>query len=81
MNRPEMAKQIEEHLPGLAKMNENKWKSGEALRHKFVSDYSISKVCWLTVDNYVIGNGSKDTFCYCIERETDCLGLRITIDC
>src|SRR5581483_315960 len=74
MNRPEMAKQIEKLLPTLAKMNKDRLKIGEALRSKFVSDYSISRIRTLTIDNYVIGNGSKDTFCYRIERETDSLG-------
>lgn len=46
----------------------------EERRRKFVEDYTIECLKDLTLDEYVIGTGSKSTFCYRIERELRELG-------
>lgn len=46
----------------------------EELRKKFVSDYNINKLMDMTKEEYVVGLGRKDTFCYRIETELQNLG-------
>lgn len=75
MNRLEMAEQIAQRVPLLAKRNKEERKSAEKLRIGFVADYPISRICALTLDEYVIGKGSDSrSFCYRLEREMDSLG-------
>ncbi len=75
MNRLEMAEQVAQRVPLLAKRDKEEWKSVEKLRIGFVADYPISRICVLTLDEYVIGKGSDSrSFCYRLEREMDSLG-------
>jgi len=75
MNRIEMAKHISERVPILALRDESKWKEAERLRRQFVTDYPVTKIGRLSLDEYVIGKGSASrSFCYRLERETDILG-------
>lgn len=46
----------------------------EEKREKFVQDYSIDKIQELSIDEYVIGTGSNDGFCYRLENELEGLG-------
>lgn len=75
MNRVEMAKLISERVPILKKRDEFELKEAERLRKQFVSDYPVSKIDRLTLDEYVIGKGNINrSFCYRLERELDSLG-------
>lgn len=75
MNRLEMKTQVSERVPLLAKRDEAEWKEAEKLRKQFVTDYSLSKINRLTLDQYVIGKGSANlSFCYRLERDLDILG-------
>lgn len=75
MNRIEMATYISERVPILEKRDEAKWKEVERLRKHFVTDYPITKIGHLSLDEYVIGKGSTNqSFCYRLERELDSLG-------
>lgn len=49
----------------------------EAGRSKFVNDYNYEALKTLKIDNYAMGGGRKNNFCYCLEREQDGMG-RIT---
>jgi hypothetical protein len=70
-----MGKNVSEHVPFLAKRDEAKWKEAERLSKQFLTDYPVSKINRLTLDQYVIGKGSENrSFCYRIERELDSLG-------
>lgn len=46
----------------------------EALRQKFVSDFTMNKLMKMTKEEYVVGLGRKDSFCYRIETELQDLG-------
>ena len=46
----------------------------EKLRLKFTNDYKIKQIIDLKLEEYVVGMGKKDTFCYRIETELDELG-------
>lgn len=46
----------------------------EELRKKFVSDYNMNKLMNMTKEEYVVGLGRKDSFCYRIETELQDLG-------
>lgn len=75
MNRVEMANLISERVPLLKKRAEFELKEAERLRKQFVTDYPISKIGRLTLDEYVIGKGNINrSFCYRLERELDSLG-------
>lgn len=49
----------------------------EESRSKFVNDYNFEALKTLKIDNYAMGGGRKDNFCYRLEREQDGMG-RIT---
>ena len=53
-------------------IKENNKVCSELLK-KFNKKYNIDSISTLTLDDYVLGKG-KDTFCYFIEYESDCLG-------
>ena len=75
MNRLVIKKEISERVPILAQRDKNDWKEAERLRKKFVSDYPITKISKLSLDEYVIGKGSDNkSFCYRLERGLDSLG-------
>lgn len=75
MNRLDMAEEIARRVPMLAQRDAIEWKSMEAARSKFVSDYPVSRISKLSLDEYVIGRGSSNkSFCYRLERELDTLG-------
>ncbi|MDA3885434.1 MAG: DUF3883 domain-containing protein [Candidatus Delongbacteria bacterium] len=44
------------------------------LRNKFVKKFSTSKILNLSLDEYVVGKGSKDSFCYWVENKLNELG-------
>ncbi len=46
----------------------------EVLRKQFVSDYKIQRIMHMTKEEYVVGLGTKDTFCYRLETEFQDLG-------
>lgn len=46
----------------------------ESLRAKFVSDFTMNKLMNMTKEEYVVGLGSKDSFCYRLETELQDLG-------
>ena len=46
----------------------------ELLREKFVSDFTMNKLMNMTKEEYVVGLGSKDSFCYRLETELEDLG-------
>lgn len=46
----------------------------ETLRAKFVNDFKMQKIINMNKEEYVVGLGSKDTFCYRIETELQELG-------
>lgn len=75
MNRLEMADKIKTRLPELVNLYEQDCKRGEKLRRTFVTDYPVSRIPRLTLDEYVIGRGADNrSFCYRLERELDSLG-------
>ncbi|MGO9585560.1 MAG: DUF3883 domain-containing protein [Limisphaerales bacterium] len=49
-------------------------KKMEKLRRKFVKLFPRSRIPHLTLDQFVQGKGSKDSFCYWVERRTSALG-------
>lgn len=53
---------------------ENKEKSLEKLRRKFVNDFPIQRIKDMTMDEYVVGLKRHDTFCYRLENELKSLG-------
>ena len=76
MNRLEMAEEIAKWVPTLAEDYKDEWKRLEQLRARFVADYPPADIPALTLDDYVIGKGKGNkSFCYCIEREMDNLGM------
>lgn len=46
----------------------------ELLREKFVNDYTMNKLMNMTKEEYVVGFGSKESFCYRLETELQGLG-------
>lgn len=44
------------------------------LQNMFVSDFSVERIRRLKIDEYVIGKGSKTSFCYRLERQLGALG-------
>ncbi len=51
------------------------WKHLERLRQQFATDYAVSRILRLTLDEYVIGKGGDNrSFCYRVERELDGIG-------
>ena len=75
MNRLDMAEEITERVPSLSEYYKEDWKAAERVRKEFVSDYPLSKIRSLSLDEYVIGKGSDNrSFCYRLEREMDILG-------
>lgn len=46
----------------------------EALRKQFVDRYPPERISKLTLDEYVQGKGSKESFSYWLERKTADLG-------
>ena len=52
----------------------DKEKKLELLRKKFVDDFYINKLKNMTKEEYVVGLGRKDSFCYRIESELQDLG-------
>jgi len=54
----------------LLKINEKyKFDEFEKLQSKFVNDFRIKNIEKLSLDEYIIGKGNKNSFCYRIERE------------
>jgi uncharacterized protein DUF3883 len=75
MNRLEMARLIDEHVPVLVQRDAAEWKHLERLRQQFATDYAVSRIPRLTLDEYVIGKGRDNrSFCYRVERELDRMG-------
>jgi len=75
MNILNMREEIRRRVTILAQSSEEEWIHGESLRKSFVSDYPISRIPALKLDEYVIGKGANNrSFCYRIEREMDELG-------
>lgn len=46
----------------------------EEIRKRFVADYNMNKLMNMTKEEYVVGLGRKDSFCYRIETELQELG-------
>lgn len=46
----------------------------EAIRQKFVNDYNMHTLMNMKKEEYVVGLGKKNTFCYQIENELRGLG-------
>lgn len=46
----------------------------ETLRQQFVNDYDMNKLMNMTKEEYVVGKGSKTSFCYRLETELQGLG-------
>lgn len=44
------------------------------LREKFTSDFNITKIEQMEIEEYVVGHGRKDSFCYRLETELKELG-------
>ena len=65
--------QIDEFFLHIEEYEESE-KKNEALRKKFIEDYTIDSILGLSVDQYVIGKGTNDSFCYRIEEELRELG-------
>ena len=74
-DKPDVAleNQIDEFFIHLGEYTEAEEKN-EALRKRFVENYTISAIQAFTKDQYVIGKGTNDSFCYRIEEELRDLG-------
>lgn len=46
----------------------------EKITKQFQQKFSIEKLHSMTLDDYVVGHGSHDSFCYWVERTTDSVG-------
>ncbi|SHH91634.1 hypothetical protein [Clostridium grantii] len=64
---------IKQFIQNIPKVQSNEQKL-EALRVKFVEDYKIQNIINMKKEDYVVGLGRKDTFCYRIENELQGLG-------
>jgi hypothetical protein len=51
-----------------------KWEDQELKRKKFIQEFPASRILDLSKDEYIQGKGSKDSFCYKVERELKDLG-------
>jgi hypothetical protein len=49
--------------------NKEHYKEMELMRSKFVKKFKIPAILDLSIDEYIVGKGSKDSFCYWIENE------------
>ena len=47
--------------------NQSHYRELEKLRRKFVSKFPLSRIPLLSLDDYVEGKGSKDSFSYWVE--------------
>lgn len=54
--------------------NKNKEIEGLKLQEEFVQKFTIKKIEKLTIDEYVLGKESKDSFCYWVEYKTKSIG-------
>jgi len=54
--------------------NQSQYRELEKLRQKFVSKFPLGRIPLLTLDDYVEGKGSKESFCYWVEWKTSELG-------
>ncbi|SHH24123.1 HNH endonuclease [Clostridium grantii] len=64
---------IKQFIQNIPKVQSNEQEL-EVLRVKFVEDYKIQSIINMKKENYVVGLGRKDTFCYRIENELQGLG-------
>lgn len=46
----------------------------EKIRNDFVSKFSLEKINNLSIDDYVVGKGSRESFCYLLENKLKSLG-------
>lgn len=46
----------------------------EKIRNDFISKFSLEKIKGLSIDDYVVGKESKESFCYLIENKLKSLG-------
>ena len=53
---------------------EKEFKELEAIRRSFVRQFSVRKLEDMTINQFVEGKGSTDSFCYILERKLDGLG-------
>lgn len=60
MNRLQMAEEIAERVPVLAKRDKDEWRRAEQLRRQFEADYPVDQIPNLTLDEYVSGKGADD---------------------
>jgi hypothetical protein len=74
MNRLQMAEEIEQRVPVLVTSDADRIKEAKQLHLKFIKDYSLGKISRLEIDEYVVGKGAQDTFCYRLEFKMECLG-------
>jgi len=65
-----LLKQFTNKLPEIKPIEEEL----EVLREQFVNSYNIQKIVNMTKEEYVVGMGSKTSFCYRIETELQGLG-------
>jgi HNH endonuclease len=54
--------------------NQSRYRELEKTRREFVSKFPHSRIPLLSLDDYVEGKGSKDSFCYWVEWKTSELG-------
>lgn len=74
MKSAEFQNYLDNHLSGIKERNQEKYKQFEQLRKSFVKDFPLALIKDLSIDDYVIGKASKDSFCFRIERDLDSLG-------
>lgn len=55
-------------------INSDDYQEIKRLQQRFVSDFPINRIKKLDIDEYIIGKGSKDSYCYRLERELGPLG-------
>lgn len=46
----------------------------EIVTKQFQEKFSIEKLLSMTLEEYVVGHGSRESFCYWVERQTDIVG-------
>ena len=56
------------------KAKQSRYRELEEIRREFTSKFQRSRIPLLTLDEYVQGKGSKDSFCYWVERKLSDLG-------
>lgn len=69
----QMKNHLDQFKKKLSEFHE-KEKELELIRSQFVADYNMQKIIGLTKEEYVVGLGTKDTFCYRLETELQGLG-------